>query len=115
MIHKNASHLPNRVSITFELPSSVWADHISVVGDFNQWRPHVTPMHQDREGVWRATIELPYGARCEFRYLIDGQWKTDYHADGFVINVHGTDNSIVYADLPLTTFALAPPCCEVYL
>ena len=57
-------------------------------------------MCQDRDGVWRVTIDLPSGSRCEFRYLIDGQWKTDYHADGFTANAYGSDNSVVEATLP---------------
>jgi hypothetical protein len=81
MIYKTLSTLPNHVWITFELPASVWADHIFVVGDFNQWCATATPMCQDRDGILRATIDLPWGARSEFRYLIDGQWQTDYHAD----------------------------------
>jgi hypothetical protein len=52
-------------------------------------------MHQDRDGVWRARLELSIGQRYEFRYLIDGRWQTDYHADGFTENGFGSHNSIV--------------------
>lgn len=100
MIYKAASSIPDHVQITFELPACIWADRIFLVGDFNAWNEQATPMHQDRDGVWRATIELPYGSRSEFRYLIDGQWKTDYHADGFTANAYGSDNSVVEATLP---------------
>jgi hypothetical protein len=40
-------------------------------------------------------VELPIGQRFEFRYLIDGRWQTDYHADGFTENGFGSHNSIV--------------------
>ena len=100
MIYKILSPQPNHVRMIFELPACVWADRIFLIGDFNQWCATTTPMRQDREGVWRATVDLPCGSRCEFRYLIDGQWKTDYHADGFTTNVYGTDNSVVEATLP---------------
>jgi hypothetical protein len=102
VIYKAASSIPDHVQVTFELPACIWADRIFLVGDFNAWNESATPMHQDRDGVWRATIDLPYGSRCEFRYLIDGQWKTDYHADGFTANVYGSDNSVVEATLPQT-------------
>lgn len=106
MIHKIQSSIPNHVRIIFELPASVWADRISVVGDFNHWNPTAMPMRQDRNGVWHAELDLPYGSRCEFRYLIDDHWKTDYQADNFVTNTYGTENSVVNALLPAELFRL---------
>lgn len=100
MIYKTQSPVPGHVRVTFELPSCVWADRIFLVGDFNGWDEHTTPMQQDRDGVWRATVDLAYGSRCEFRYLIDGHWQTDYHADGQQSNTFGTENSVVCATLP---------------
>jgi len=100
MIYKILSPKPHHVRVTFELPASVWADRIFMVGDFNDWCATATPMRQDRDGIWRMTVDLLGGSRCEFRYLIDGQWKTDYHADGFTTNVYGTDNSVIEATLP---------------
>jgi hypothetical protein len=99
MIHKSPSPIPGRVRITFELPACVWADRIFLVGDFNQWDQKATPMGQDRDGVWRAVLDLEHGKQCEFRYLIDGQWRTDYHADGATGNGYGTENSVVRATL----------------
>jgi hypothetical protein len=51
--------------------------------------------------VWRATLDLPQSTHYEYRYLIDGQWKTDSHADGFANNSHGSENSVVNATLPV--------------
>jgi 1,4-alpha-glucan branching enzyme len=100
MIHKSHSSHSNHVRITFELPSCIWADRIFLVGDFNDWCENATPMRQERDGVWRTTLDLPYGNRYEFRYMIDGQWKTDSHADGYATNRFGTENSVVIAMLP---------------
>lgn len=106
MIYKLATPQPNVVCVVFELPSCVWADQIFVSGSFNDWNEAALPMRQDRDGVWRARIELPAGKRYEFRYLIDGRWQTDYHADGFADNQYGSHNSIVdlaqVMTLPLT-------------
>lgn len=99
MIRKSLSPHPDHVRVIFELPSCIWADRIFLVGDFNQWSVCATPMQQARDGVWRATLDLPNGSRHEFRYLIDGQWKTDSHADGFVDNGLGSENSLVYATI----------------
>lgn len=114
MIHKTQSILPGYVHIIFELPSCIWADHIALVGDFNQWNEMATRMHQDHEGIWRAEIDLPCGSRCEFRYLIDGEWKTDFHADGFVTNHFGSDNSVVKAELPEAFLMVERLCSQVW-
>jgi 1,4-alpha-glucan branching enzyme len=94
MIHKTHSPLPNHVRVSFELPSCIWADRIFVVGDFNEWNNQATPMAQDRDGIWRASVE--------FRYLIDNHWQTDSHADDFATTTLGTDNSVVDANVAQT-------------
>jgi 1,4-alpha-glucan branching enzyme len=114
MIYKTRSMLPGHVHIVFELPSCIWADHIALVGDFNQWNEKATFMCQDHEGVWRAEIDLPLGRCYEFRYLIDGEWKTDYHADGFAINRFGSDNSVVLAELPESLLAVERLSSQVW-
>ena len=101
MIHKTTSPQPNHVRVVFELPSCIWADRIFLVGDFNKWSATATPMRQNRDGVWRATLDLPQGSRYEYRYLIDGQWKTDCHADDLATNSHGSENSVVNSTLPV--------------
>lgn len=102
MIYKIPTSHPGLVCVVFELPSCVWADRIVVSGTFNNWNERDMPMHQDRDGVWRARLELPLGHRYEFRYLIDGRWQTDYHADGFTENGFGSHNSIVDLTLVMT-------------
>lgn len=101
MIKKSASPIPGHVRITFELPASMWADHVFLSGDFNNWDSDDLPMQQKRDGVWRTSLDLCAGQFYEFRYVIDGQWHTDYHADGFSSNQHGAHNSIVNASLPV--------------
>ena len=102
MITKLQSTKPEHVRVVFELPSCIWADKVCLTGDFNDWDESSLPLRQGRSGVWRIELDLPAGQRCEFRYLIDGHWQTDYHADGFTINRYGTDNSVVLAELPPT-------------
>lgn len=102
MIYKLPSPQPDSVRVVFELPSCVWADRIFVTGSFNEWDRTAVPMQQDREGVWRAMLDLPAGRTFEFRYLIDGRWQTDYHADGCADNQYGTHNSVVDLSLVVT-------------
>ena len=73
-----------------------------------------------RNAVWQATIDLPMGIHYEFRYIIDGQWHTDFHADGYADNSFGSYNSVVLAELvvenpglvqesrPLRNFTMLP-------
>jgi hypothetical protein len=114
MIYKQPSARPHWVRIHFELPSCVWADHIAVVGDFNDWDSNATPMHQEQDGRWAAAIDMPEGCQCEFRYLIDDHWMTDYHADGVSVNAYGTDNSIVIACLPAEALRLERSSSQIW-
>ena len=85
------------VRVTFELPSSVWAERVNLVGEFNDWDTMSTPMTRERaDANWKAIVELETGRRYCFRYLVDGkEWLNDWHADDFVENSHGSDDSVV--------------------
>jgi 1,4-alpha-glucan branching enzyme len=97
MIYKEPSATAGKVSVTFELPASVWAERVNLVGEFNGWDRSRTPMRQSGPyGAWRVTLALDVDREYQFLYLIDGTtWYTDYAADSFVVNEYGTDNSIV--------------------
>jgi 1,4-alpha-glucan branching enzyme len=83
--------------VTFALPSSTWSKRVNLVGEFNDWDTravHMTRNRVDADG--KATIELEAGRRCRFRYLVDGkEWLNDWHADDYVENPHGSDDSVV--------------------
>ena len=100
MIRKYRSPVPGHVRVVFELPSCVWADRISLTGEFNNWRENDILLQQTRSGVWQAAVDLPLGASYQFRYVVDGQWRTDSHADGLSSNMYGSQNSFVIAELP---------------
>jgi len=83
------------MAITFVLPASIWAETISLVGDFNHWDPQANPLIL-RENEWEITLELEKGRRYQFRYLLDGaQWCNDWNADQYTAGPLGGDNSIV--------------------
>lgn len=100
MIRKVPSPKADCVRVIFELPACIWADRIFLVGDFNEWNTTVSPFIQSRDGVWRVMLDLPAGRDYEFRYLVDGDWQTDFHADGWTVNEYGSQNSVVSAILP---------------
>jgi 1,4-alpha-glucan branching enzyme len=104
MIRKELSSRQGYVRVTFELPASLWASQVYLVGDFNDWKVGALPFQQTRKGVWSITLELPAHQAFEFRYLIDGRWCSECHADGYAVTGRSganTANSIVVTTLPL--------------
>ncbi len=105
MINKDFLEVEGRTiaRVTFTLPNCVWADVVSLVGDFNGWNPSSHPLTHDREGNWVLTIDLPAGRSFEFRYLCDGdRWMNDPQADAYARSVYGSENSIIETTLPRT-------------
>ncbi|MBI5878673.1 MAG: isoamylase early set domain-containing protein [Chloroflexi bacterium] len=95
MIHKKP--LPDgRVAVTFEMPASIWADTIHVVGDFNGWDHTAHPLKQRHDGVWQTTLVLDAGRDYQYRYLINGSdWQNDWQADRYTPNPYNAENSVV--------------------
>ena len=83
MICKTRSPRLDHERVIFELPATLWADRVFVVGDFNQGSP--IPLQQTDNGAWRAVLDLPTGHQYHFRYLVDGEWRADFQADGYTI------------------------------
>ena len=101
MINKRPSHNKNKVIVTFEIPDSVWADRMHLVGDFNDWDRESLPFHHNGRDLWQVEIELERGGEYHFRYLIDGaHWRSDYHADRHTEGADGVNDSVVIAQLP---------------
>jgi 1,4-alpha-glucan branching enzyme len=104
MIHMVPSTLPDHVQVIFSLPATIWADQIAVVGDFNQWAPDETPLHQDRDGTWRAVVNLPASRQYDFHYLVDGRPLFEYAVGSFSTHADCVEQSMVLACTP------APEC-----
>lgn len=94
MLKKTRSGSNGGAKVTFVLPSQPNANHVHVVGDFNDWRAS-TPMKQQKDGSWRASVELQPGD-YQFRYLVDGNvWVNDEAADEYRMGPFGADNCVV--------------------
>lgn len=79
MIHKRRSAHTGHVCVTFELPDSLWANQVYLVGDVVGSSQTKVPMQQDRDGAWRLTLELPTGNQYKYRYQIDQRWYTEWN------------------------------------
>lgn len=58
-----------KARVTFSLPNSIWADVITLVGDFNGWDLHSHPFARTRAGEWTITLDLEPSRAYQFRYL----------------------------------------------
>ncbi len=95
MLKKTRSAEGGKAKVTFVLAPQTNADHVHVAGDFNGWQA-TTPMKRQKDGSWRATVELEPGRAYQFRYLVDGNvWVNDEAADEYVPNPFGADNCVV--------------------
>jgi 1,4-alpha-glucan branching enzyme len=105
MILKEPAAKPNRVRVTFLLPSNLWAERVNLVGEFNDWDTMATPMGRNRaDANWRVTLELESGRRYRFRYLVDGkEWLNDWHADDHSENPYGSYDSVLDLQEPQET------------
>jgi len=71
------------------------ASHVQLAGDFNDWQPETTPMQNGTDGEsFRTLLSLAPG-RYRYRYVIDGQWRSDPHNDYVESNPFGELNSVV--------------------
>ncbi len=84
---------------TFILPVELApeAKEVTILGDFNDWDPQKgVLMKKQKNGVFKATVELEAGKEYQFRYLIDGRnWTNDNAADKYVPSPFGVENSVV--------------------
>jgi 1,4-alpha-glucan branching enzyme len=104
MIHKRPSTNQGKVIVTFEIPGTIWAERINLVGDFNDWDRESLPFRHNRQENWQIEIELDAGREYHFRYLFDGdRWHDDWHADRCTTDPHGGCHSIVIARIPPET------------
>ncbi|MCB0638874.1 MAG: isoamylase early set domain-containing protein [Lewinella sp.] len=86
-----------KATFTFPVEGAPEAKEVSLLGDFNEWNPaEAVAMKKQKNGVYKAVVELEAGKEYQFRYLIDGEvWENDWEADGYVANEFGLDNSVV--------------------
>ncbi|HDH12388.1 MAG TPA: hypothetical protein ENG83_09400 [Nitrospirae bacterium] len=88
----------SKCKVTFRLPkeASPDAQKVTIVGDFNKWDISQTPMTRLENGDFLATLDLDSKREYRFKYLIDGNhWENDWHADKYVPNAFGSDDSVV--------------------
>jgi 1,4-alpha-glucan branching enzyme len=86
-----------KATFTFPVEAAPEAKEVALLGEFNDWNPaEAVTMKKQKNGTFKAILELEAGKQYQFRYLIDGeQWANDWEADAYVPNEFGLDNSVV--------------------
>jgi 1,4-alpha-glucan branching enzyme len=87
---------PKTAKVTFELPAAIDAEKVALCGEFNDWSPDTILLERDLDGAWHAIVPLEAGHAYRYRYLIDDEkWENSWHADAYVPNDHGSEDSVV--------------------
>jgi 1,4-alpha-glucan branching enzyme len=98
-IMKKYTKTKNTCKVTFSLPKEAveTAKTVYLVGEFNKWQIHATPMKKANDGSFKITLEMKTGQEHQYRYLIDDhKWENDYKADKYVVSNYGQcENSVV--------------------
>lgn len=85
--------------VTFRHTSFAASDitSVEVVGDFNRWKAGVIPMKKEKDGSFKATVDLETGRAYQFRYLVNGHiWENDPEADRYEYSAFaGSHNAVV--------------------
>ena len=92
---KKGNNLNKRkVSFSFYSPD---AKAVSVVGDFNQWRPDAHPMRINAGGEWQKSVFLAPGT-YEYKFKADDQWELDVQNPKICENSFGTQNNFIVVE-----------------
>ena len=59
----------------FTLDAST-AISVNLAGEFNNWSAAANVLSKDASGKWRTTLQLKPG-RYQYKFVVDGSWKTD--------------------------------------
>ena len=103
MLYKRLAETPQIMIVRFEIPGTIWAEQVHLVGDFNDWDQTSLPFRRNRKGHWEIELRLEMDQSYRFRYLLDGtEWTDELQADAFVKNEYGSHDSVVVTNLTTT-------------
>ncbi len=87
---------PGFCKVTFTLPKETGARTACLVGEFNAWNKHATPMKQNRNGSFSIALNLEADKDYRFRYWLDEtRWENDWEADSYLPNGFDSEDSVV--------------------
>lgn len=87
-------HPAKLITFTFRAPQ---ARNVFLVGCFNGWDPHATPLHWHDDGIWTCSISIEAGEH-QYRFIVDGEWQSDPLNTHRCCNEFGTENCVLMVD-----------------
>jgi AMP-activated protein kinase-like protein len=91
--HPNGA-APELRSVEFVLRTSADST-VALVGDFNDWDPHATPLRPADDSLWSVVVPLRPG-RYRYTFVVDGtQWRRDPLAPRALEEDFGTPTSVI--------------------
>ncbi|MBU3666335.1 MAG: hypothetical protein FGM15_10745 [Chthoniobacterales bacterium] len=82
---------PGTWTFTYAAPE---AQAVFVAGSFNGWNTTANPLSEAGNGVWTTTVSLPAG-QTAYKFIVDGEWKTDPANPALAEDGSGGNNSVV--------------------
>lgn len=70
------------------------AEHVSLMGDFNDWHPNAHPMKRQPDGNWLLQVPLNHGHH-HYLFYVDGKARLDSRAQGIARNEKGEKVSMI--------------------
>ncbi len=88
------SPLQESATVVFRCAAPLDA-RVYVAGSFNRWSSDKHALtHDAATGLVQTSVTLPPG-RHEYKFVVDGAWMVDPSCPDWVINEHGSLNSVV--------------------
>jgi 1,4-alpha-glucan branching enzyme len=85
--------------VTFSLPGEQVnnAEQVQLVGEFSNWLEQPIEMKKQKDGSFKAVVELETGKDYQFRYFVNGNsWTNDGAADRYIpTGISFEENSVV--------------------
>lgn len=88
---EEAPPISKLVTFSFDAPQ---ASNVSLLGCFNAWDSHATPLKKNEEGVWTCTVSIEPGEH-QYRFIVDGEWQDDPRNQNRCWNEFGTENCVL--------------------
>jgi hypothetical protein len=91
-ISRSPPHRSVMVRMVYAAPQ---AQAVAVAGDFNDWKPDITPLHRTPNGIWMVEIPLSVGSKYQYMFVVDDQWVTDPNAATTMDDGFGGKNALI--------------------
>ena len=84
---------PSRRAVVFQYRDAP-GKNVAVAGSFSEWQPDKVLKDKNGDGNYSCRIMLLPG-EYQYKFLVDGEWRTDSDNPDFVPNEFGSLNSVL--------------------